>query len=37
MKLSFGLEGILCNEALTSDGRLRNTMVFAKTRTDYTQ
>lgn len=34
-KLAFRLEGILYNEALTPDGRLRNTMVFAKTRDDY--
>lgn len=33
-KLAFRLEGILCNETLTPDGRLRNTMVFAKTRDD---
>ena len=31
-KLGFKLEGILCNETLTPDGRLRNTMVFAKIR-----
>lgn len=29
-KLGFRLEGILCNETLTPDGCLRNTMVFAK-------
>ncbi len=33
-KLAFRLEGILYNETLTPDGRLRNTMVFAKTRDD---
>lgn len=34
IKLAFILEGILRNEALTPDGRLRNTMVFAKTKDD---
>lgn len=33
-KLVFRLEGVLYNETLTPDGRLRNTMVFAKTRDD---
>lgn len=29
-KLAFNLEGVLHNDTLTPDGRLRNTMVFAK-------
>lgn len=37
IKLSFKLEGVLQNDMLTPDGRLRNTMVFAKTRNDYNQ